>query len=302
VLCAGRLVAQARASQTSAAELAGWMVGQAVHLPTRRPAAATGAVVCSLSGAGTEASGRERLVDVNLELRRGEIVAVAGVSGNGQLALAEVMCGTRALRVGTARLGDAPLPPDPARLVALGVARIPEDRQGTGIIGDLPLWENAIAERRRARPFARAGWVDRVAAQTHARRILETFDVRGGGTMARTRSLSGGNMQKLILGRALLAPDGRPPKLIVAHQPTWGLDVGAVAYVQQQLIAARDAGAAVIVISDDLDEVIALGDRIAVMHAGRLSAALPATAWSREAIGLAMAGAPAPGAGTHATA
>jgi general nucleoside transport system ATP-binding protein len=97
-------------------------------------------------------------------------------------------------------------------------------------------------------------------------------------------------MQKLILGRALLSPGSTAPVLIIAHQPTWGLDIGAVAYVQQQLIAARDAGAAVLVISDDLDEVLALGDRVAVMHAGKLTDALPANAWTREAIGLAMAG------------
>ena len=103
-------------------------------------------------------------------------------------------------------------------------------------------------------------------------------------------------MQKLILGRALLAPHGETttPRLIVAHQPTWGLDIGAVAYVQQQLIAARDAGAAVLVISDDLDEVLALGDRVAVMHGGQLGEARPAAAWTREAIGLAMAGAAVP--------
>ena len=110
------------------------------------------------------------------------------------------------------------------------------------------------------------------------------------------RALSGGNMQKLILGRALLHPDSAsanpiPPRLIVAHQPSWGLDIGAVAYVQDQLIAARDAGAAVLLISDDLDEVLAMGDRIAVMHAGCLSAALPSGQWSRESIGMAMAGA-----------
>ena len=98
-------------------------------------------------------------------------------------------------------------------------------------------------------------------------------------------------MQKLILGRALMAPDGRTARLIVAHQPTWGLDIGAVHYVQQQLVAARDAGAAVLLISDDLDEVLALGDRVAVMHAGHLTDARAAEAWTRESIGLAMAGA-----------
>jgi simple sugar transport system ATP-binding protein len=132
--------------------------------------------------------------------------------------------------------------------------------------------------------------VRRAAARAHARAIEQAFDVRGAGLDAPARSLSGGNMQKLILGRALLAPDGGTPRLIVAHQPTWGLDVGAVAYVQKQLLAARDAGAAVLLISDDLDEVLALGDRIAVMHAGRLTESRAASEWTREQIGLAMAG------------
>jgi simple sugar transport system ATP-binding protein len=164
------------------------------------------------------------------------------------------------------------------------------------VVGDLSVWENAVSERLRSRAFSKALWVRRRAAQGHAARIVREFDVRGGGLQSAARALSGGNMQKLILGRALVAPDtaGKPmqtpPRLIIAHQPTWGLDIGAVAYVQQQLIAARDAGAAVLVISDDLDEVLALGDRVAVMHAGQLTEALPAEAWTREAIGLAMAG------------
>jgi general nucleoside transport system ATP-binding protein len=115
--------------------------------------------------------------------------------------------------------------------------------------------------------------------------------VRGAGLDAPAAALSGGNLQKLILGRALLAPDGSAPQLIVAHQPCWGLDVGAVAFVQRQLLAARDAGAAVLLISDDLDEVLALGDRIAVLHHGRLTVARPGSAWTRESLGLAMAGA-----------
>jgi general nucleoside transport system ATP-binding protein len=156
------------------------------------------------------------------------------------------------------------------------------------------VWENAVSERLRSAVFSRRllglRWVRRKAAQAHAQTILKDFDVRGAGALAPARALSGGNMQKLILGRALRAPDGRAPRLIVAHQPTWGLDIGAVAYVQQQLIAARDAGAAVLVISDDLDEVLALGDRVAVMHAGQLTTARPGEQWTRETLGLAMAG------------
>ncbi len=290
VLRAGKLVAQAPASGTTQAQLASWMVGQEVELPARSPANTAGDVVCELAGVAVTA-GRERLVDANLQLRSGEITAIAGVSGNGQLALAELLCGVRTATAGRITLAGQPLRASPAWLVQQGVARIPEDRHGAGVVGDLPLWENAVSERLRTPAFSRHAVVRRAAARAHAERIVRAFDVRGGGLQAPARSLSGGNMQKLILGRALLAPDGSVPRLIVAHQPTWGLDVGAVAEVQRQLLAARDAGAAVLLISDDLDEVLTLGDRIAVMHAGHLGEARLATDWTREAIGLAMAGA-----------
>jgi simple sugar transport system ATP-binding protein len=291
VLRAGRLVAQARAAETTREQLAAWMVGHAVKAPERRPATGVGAPVCVLEQVETDGDGRDRLDRVSLTLRAGEIVAIAGVSGNGQVALAEVLCGTRPVARGSVRLRDAPVRSDPVWLVERGVARIPEDRHGVGIVGDLTVWENAVSERLRSRAFARGPWIRRAAARRHAGQVLQTFDVRGGGPLAPARALSGGNMQKLILGRALLAVGGAAPTtLIVAHQPTWGLDIGAVAFVHGRLIAARDAGAAVLVISDDLDEVLELGDRVAVMHAGHLGDALEAGRWTREAIGLAMAG------------
>jgi len=277
-----------------------------VQAPRRQPATQVGDVVCMLDHVGTEqdtrqADGRDRLRDASLSLRAGEIVAIAGVSGNGQVALAELLSGVRRAARGTVQFMGRPLPAAPARLVARGVARIPEDRHAVGVIGDLPVWENVVSERLRTDAFSRKllpglRWVRRAAARTQAQRVEKAFDVRGAGLDAPARSLSGGNMQKLILGRSLLAPkttrEDSPaaPRLIVAHQPTWGLDIGAVAYVQQQLIAARDAGAAVLLISDDLDEVLALGDRVAVMHGGHIGEPRPAAAWTREAIGLAMAG------------
>ncbi|MDB5872199.1 MAG: putative Uncharacterized type transport system, ATP-binding component with duplicated domain [Ramlibacter sp.] len=288
VLRAGKLVAQAPTAGTTQAQLAQWMVGQEIAPPQRSPAAAVGDATCVLD-AVTAGSGRERLEQVSLALHAGEITAIAGVSGNGQLALAQLLCGTLPAESGNVTLLGAPLRAQPAWLVAQGVARIPEDRHGVGVVGDLPVWENAVSERLRT-AFSRGPWIRRRAARAHARRIEEAFDVRGAGLDTQARSLSGGNMQKLILGRALLAPDGGTPRLIVAHQPTWGLDIGAVAYVQRQLVAARDAGAAVLLVSDDLDEVLALGDRVAVMHAGRLTPTRPASDWTREAIGLAMAG------------
>ena len=288
VLRGGKLVAEASAAGTTQGQLAQWMVGHAVDAVQRHPAAATGDAVCTLRGVSTAGAGHDRLDKVSLILHAGEIVAIAGVSGNGQLALADLLCGIRSCNQGSIEFFGQPLRASPAWLVAHGVARIPEDRHAVGVIGDLSLWENAVSERLHSSVFSKAMWVKRRAAQAHASRIVREFDVRGGGLQSPARSLSGGNMQKLILGRALV---GLAPKLIVAHQPTWGLDIGAVAYVQQQLIAARDAGAAVLVISDDLDEVMAMGDRVAVMHAGQLTDALPLNDWTREAIGLAMAGA-----------
>ena len=295
VLRGGKLVAEARAADTTQAELALWMVGHAVAPSARRPAGRIGDAVCVLDHVRTAGSGHDRLDGVTLTLRAGEIAAIAGVSGNGQVALAELLSGTRRAIAGSVQLMGRALPPSPARLVQRGVARIPEDRHAVGVVGDLPVWENAVSERLRSPAFSRWSWIRRGAARAHAQRIEKAFDVRGAGLDAPARSLSGGNMQKLILGRALMAPDSaqgtrKPPRLIVAHQPTWGLDIGAVAYVQQQLIAARDAGAAVLLISDDLDEVLALGDRVAVMHGGHLGEPRPATSWTREAIGLAMAG------------
>ena len=301
VLRQGKLVAEASAQGTTQGQLAQWMVGHAIEAAARRPALQVGAAVCQLNNVSTAPGGRDRLQGVSLTLNAGEIVAIAGVSGNGQVALADVLCGVRSAATGQVTLLGAPLLAQPTRLVNQGVARIPEDRHAVGVVGDLPVWENAVSERLRSHwfshPWFRAFWVKRGAARAHAQSVAKTFDVRGGGPDAPARSLSGGNMQKLILGRALMPPrgdagNGAPaPKLIVAHQPTWGLDIGAVMFVQQQLIYARDAGAAVLLISDDLDEVLALGDRVAVMHEGRLSAARPAEGWTREAIGLAMAGA-----------
>ena len=300
VLRGGKLVAQARAADTTQAELALWMVGHAVEKTLRRPARNVGNAVCVLDHVDTAGSGHDRLLDVTLTLMAGEIVAIAGVSGNGQVALAELLSGTRRAVAGSVRLMDRALPPSPVRLIQRGVARIPEDRHAVGLIGDLPVWENAVSDRLRTPAFSRwtplgLRWVRRGTARAHAAGVAKAYDVRGAGLQSPARLLSGGNMQKLILGRALMAPESadgqrRPPRLIVAHQPTWGLDIGAVAYVQQQLIAARDAGAAVLMISDDLDEVLALGDRVAVMHGGKLGKPRLAAAWTREAIGLAMAG------------
>ncbi len=329
VLRAGRLVATLAAHEATQASLAGLMVGRKVEAPARTPRAA-GRVVCALKGVcvdgvkgvkgvkGAVGAGLGKgLAGVDLELRAGEIVAIAGVSGNGQQALAELLCGLRAPDAGSLELQGMLLPARPRAWVQAGVARIPEDRHAVGVVGDLPVWENAVLERYATPAFARAGVLRRGAAQAHARRVIERFDVRGTesqGLATPARSLSGGNLQKLILGRALLGDFDRgdrnladpgsdaapPPLLIVADQPTWGLDIGAVAYVHQQLLDACAKGSALLLISEDLDEVFALADRIAVIHGGRLTAAKPVAQWTLAAIGLAMAGGAASATATAA--
>ena len=160
-----------------------------------------------------------------------------------------------------------------------------------GAIVELTIWENALLERYAGRRFARWGIVRRDRAHEHAQRIVERYDVRGGGGLeARAGALSGGNLQKLILGRALTSPRYRDaaPTLIVAHQPTWGLDVGAVVDVHRRLLEACKAGAALLLISEDLDEILSLADRIAVITRGRLSEARPRGQWTLATLGLAM--------------
>ena len=298
VLRGGRLVAVLPAAGADKPMLAEAMVGRSVEMPRRCAAPARqGAPACELRGATVRAPGRGRplLEGVDLQVQPGEIVAVAGVSGNGQAVLADLLCGQVALDGGSLRVAGRALPARPRAFVDAGVARIPEDRHAVGVVGDLALWENAVLERYQRPAYARLGVMRRRRAMADAQALVERFDVRGteaAGVHTVTRRLSGGNMQKLILGRALMArgASAAAPPLIVANQPTWGLDVGAVAYVHQQLLDAAAAGSGVLLISEDLEEVFALADRIAVMHQGRLGEARPARDWNLAGIGLAMAG------------
>ena len=300
VLRGGKLVAQVARAQASTAHLAELMVGRQVDKVSRAPATNTSTDTARDTTPGCELreaqvrqrNGRLLLDQVDLAAGSGQIIGIAGVSGNGQATLANVLSGTQALDSGSLRINGQAVPADPRALTAQNVARIPEDRHAIGVIGELRIWENTILERYHTAEFSRLGWLRRGQARRKAEAIVKDFDVRGlqaQGLETTTRALSGGNMQKLILGRALTGTAGTP-RLIIANQPTWGLDVGAVALVHRQLLAAAEAGAAVIVISEDLDELFALASDIAVMHAGRLSAPRPAADWTMAAIGAAMAG------------
>ena len=295
VLRGGKTVAQARTADTSKAELARWMVGQSLlrlQRETRPPRITAPGSAPRLALRQVSAQGdRVHLQDVSFSIAAGEMLGIAGVSGNGQGLLAELLCGVANASAGSVLLDGQPLARQAQAVVAQGVARVPEDRQAVGVVGDLPVWQNLCAEALHTPTLSRWGWVRRGAALAYARQVMAAFDLRGASPTRRTRALSGGNVQKLILGRVLQRADGCTPRLIVAHQPTWGLDVGAVNFVHGRLRAARDAGAAVLLISDDLDEIELLADRIAVICHGRLGAARPAEGWTREQLGLAMAGA-----------
>ena len=287
VLRNGKLVATIPAADAERAKLAHLMVGRDVPAPVAKPRA-PGHVVCEMRGVHVDGA----LDDVTLSLRAGEITAIAGVSGNGQQALADVLFGMRAPDAGSVRVGGRELAARPAHGLPQAWRAFPRIVTASDSWGRLPSgrtrWPTATA--RDLRTGRGSGASARGAMRATSCRGSTCAAGRGIDTPA--QSLSGGNMQKLILGRALATDlaERPPPVLVVADQPTWGLDVGAVAFVHQQLIDACARGGAVLLISDDLDEIYALADRIAVIHDGRLTEAKPRAAWDLSSIGLAMAG------------
>ncbi|WP_377298284.1 ABC transporter ATP-binding protein [Rhizobium sp. SGZ-381] len=285
VLRGGRHVAERRAKDTSKAELAELMVGRTVTRPVRE-ASTPGEIVLEAAAVSVRAQGVDVLKAVDFRLRAGEVLGIIGVSGNGQGALAQLLSGTLARTSGDLMLFGTPVEDrlSVADVVASGIGRIPEDRNREGAIGEMAIWENAILER--VADYSRRGLVDRKAGKAFASRIIDQFDVRGGTPTSRTRLLSGGNMQKLILGRNLI----NRPRILLAAQPARGLDEGAVAAVHERILEARRAGTAVLLISEDLDEVMALADRIQAIVGGRLSPPITAEEASAQKLGLMMAG------------
>jgi len=284
VLRGGKVEAERRATETNKAELAELMVGHRVTRPTRE-ASTPGEIALEARDITVKIGDVERLKKISFHLRAGEILGIIGVSGNGQAALGQILSGTLARTSGELLLFGEPIDdPDVAEIIGAGIGRIPEDRNRDGAIGEMAIWENAVLERLPS--FSKHGLVDRRAGMAFAQEIIDTFDVRGGNPASRTRLLSGGNMQKLILGRNL----HERPRVLVAAQPARGLDEGAVAAVHGRILEARRQGTAVLLISEDLDEVIALADRIQAIVGGKLSAPIDADEANARALGLMMAG------------
>jgi len=286
VLRHGRLVAERATADTSHEELAALMVGGAVSSPKIAPMP-PGPALMRLSGVSSKGEGHAPgLQSVTLTLHGGQITGLAGVSGNGQGALSDLISGLAMPSSGQLEIaGEAITDWSPRRALARRIGRIPEDRHHTGTIADFDLTENAVLETY-ASDFARHGWLDWSAARAHAEALIQTYDVRCPGPDTAIRLLSGGNMQKLILGRVLETR----PRIILANQPVRGLDIGALNYVHTRLAEAREQGAAVLLISEDLDEIMTLSDVIHVISQGRLSPAFARGTMAPEALGRWMAG------------
>jgi ABC-type uncharacterized transport system ATPase subunit len=288
VLRQGRMVSTGPAASTTPQTLAEQMVGTAVPQRGKAAAVSTGEFVLEVNQlVADDERGLTALEDVNLSVAAGEILGVAGVDGNGQRELAEVVTGLRRVRSGTIRLlGQIVTGATPGFMRNLGVAHIPQDRQSTGLVLDFSTCENMVLGQLRRSRVSWGGFVSWARAERHARDLISTHAVHPSDPWLPTRALSGGNQQKVIVAREL----GSGPKLLVAVQPTRGLDIGAAAALHRRMRDHRNSGGATLLISTELDEICEMSDRIAVLYRGRVMGILPAAQADRSRLGLMMAG------------
>jgi simple sugar transport system ATP-binding protein len=289
VMRRGRVVAAgiARAGTTTA-DLARLMVGREVLETIERTHQPPGPVVLSMRDVEAEGDrGRPALRGITLEVRSGEILAVAGVAGNGQSELAQVLTGLRRCSGGSVAVNGVEVGnKTPHDAIVQHVAHVPEDRTGVGSAPNLSVADNLIMKSYRDAPVARRWTIDTKAVRRFANRLRETYSIAAPSVDTEARLLSGGNLQRLILAREIASE----PRLMVAVQPTRGLDVGAIATVHRLLLDQRAAGSATILVSEDLDEVLAVADRVAVMYEGRLVGLFDVADADVAEIGLLMTG------------
>ena len=294
VFRAGKVTGELETARTNPQELANLMVGRkvvlSIEVPPARPRAELALEVAGLTLAGPAGS-RHRLSDLSFAVRRGEIVGVAGVEGNGQSELLQAILHPRDHRVrtaGTVRFcGQDVTAWDALRIRELGVAVIPEDRQQEGLLLDRPVSENFLLGLQRSPAFSRAGLLHLKALASAAARAVTAYDVRPADLNLPAGKLSGGNQQKLIVAREFQ----RQPRVLVAAQPTRGVDVGAIEFIQTRIVRARDEGAGVLLISSELDEILTLSDRILVMYEGRMVAEYRRGEVTERELGRRMGGA-----------
>lgn len=287
VIRLGAVVGEAKPTD-SASALATMMVGRAVELSVTKKASTGGEAGLSVSGLTVVGDRNNKVVDdVSFEVRAGEVLAIAGVQGNGQTELAEALVGLRAPTAGTIHLGSLDITHASVRqVIDAGVGYIPEDRSTDGLVGDFTIAENFMINRSYGPPFAKGLSIDFANRERIATQLISEYDVRTPSQLTLAKKLSGGNQQKVVVAREL----SRDLNLLIASQPTRGVDVGSIEFIHERIMATRDAGKPVVIVSTELDEVTALADRIAVMYRGRIVGIVDAKT-PRETLGRMMAGA-----------
>ena len=288
VLRDGRTIGTTKVEGTTKQQLAEMMVGRPAGLqPTKKPLDAHEVRLSVRNVEALNDRGRPALRGVSFDVRAGEIVGLAGVSGNGQRTLAEVIAGLRPATSGEVSLGGRNVTGlSPRRVMALGLSYIPEERMRDGMIREFTVAENIILREFDQPPYARSGFLNQAAIQRNSRELVNSFNVKTPSLETPAKNLSGGNIQKIILAREI----SRRPQVIVAAQSTRGLDIGATEYVHARLLEQRDQGTATLLISEDLDEILALADRILVICDGRIMGDVPRAEATAEKLGLLMAG------------
>lgn len=288
VIRRGKVVGETLPEEADKESLANMMVGHAVQLEVDKEPSKCGEVVAEVKDLVVIDSKLQVMVDqVSFDIHAGEIVGVAGVQGNGQTELVEAITGMRTAISGTITLlGEDISRATPRQITEMGSAHIPEDRQRDGLVLPFPVAENLVLCTYYQPPYSKGAMLQYPVILDQSKGLIERFDIRTPSALTPVGTLSGGNQQKVIIAREL----SRPIKLLVASQPTRGLDVGSIEYIHKQIVAKRDEGCAVLLVSPELDEIMELADTIAVMYRGKIVAMVPADEASKEYIGLLMAG------------
>lgn len=293
VMRAGEVVGNVRTCEVSKADLADMMVGRKVNLQVEKQATAPGEVVLSVKGLGlVDERGVAKLKQLDFEVRAGEIVGIAGVAGNGQSELLEVLAGMLEPSAGEVvykgrklgrRIGRRP---KAAELRALGIAHVPENRSREGLVNSFPMYENAILGYQRDPALRRGLLYRRAALVERATGLIRQFDIRPDNPLLRAGLLSGGNQQKVVLAREIHAN----PDLLLVGQPTRGVDIGAIEFIHRRLVELRDAGKAILLVSVELEEIMSLSDRILVMACGQITGEMAGKEATAQGLGLLMGG------------
>jgi simple sugar transport system ATP-binding protein len=288
VLRGGRSVGEALPSESTEASLAEMMVGRKVILQVDKDEAVPGEVVLQIDDLRVlDDRKHEAVKGLSLQVCAGEILGVAGVQGNGQREFVEALTGLRSIAGGKIMIaGEESTHFTPRRITELDVAHIPEDREKHGLVMPYTIADNLVLNRYYRSPYSKNTVLDREVIADNGAKLVKQFDVRTPSIYTHAGDLSGGNKQKVIVAREF----SRPVKLLIANQPTRGIDVGSIEFIHNQIVAQRDAGVAVLLVSAELDEILSLADRVAVMFDGRIVKTLPIEEATRERVGLLMAG------------